>query len=126
LVELPVLEAFEGLLWLQAAVQVERCYGITEATTSRYRKRCLQLFGLAMERRHGEWELIGDTSLLLRERHVHQEARWRGYRPLRLEATYWSAPLLSSPALQGWLLGERTLWECDAPSSCWRSVLSMP
>jgi len=79
-----------------------------------------------MERRHGEWELIGDTSLLLRERHVHQEARWRGYRPLRLEATYWSAPLLSSPALQGWLLGERTLWECDAPSSWWRSVLSMP
>ncbi len=74
-----MLEAFEGLLWLQAAVQVERCYGITEATTSRYRKRCLQLFGLAMERRHGEWELIGDTSLLLRERHVHQEARWRGY-----------------------------------------------
>jgi len=109
LVELPVLEAFDGLLWLRAAVQVERCYGITEATTSRYRKRCLQLFELAMERRQGEWELIGDTSLLLRERHVHQEARWRGFRPLRLEATYWSAPLLSSPALQGWLLGESNI-----------------
>ncbi|MBM5813495.1 MAG: hypothetical protein FJ062_01835 [Cyanobacteria bacterium M_DeepCast_100m_m1_067] len=25
--------------------------------------------------------------LLLRERHVHQEARWRGCGPLRLEAT---------------------------------------
>jgi hypothetical protein len=28
----------------------------------------LQLFGLAMERLQGEWELIGNTSLLLRER----------------------------------------------------------
>lgn len=100
-----MLEAFDALLWLRAAEQVEQRYGTTEATTSRYRKRCLQLFGLEMERRQGEWELIGDTSLLLRERHVHQEARWRGYRPLRLEATYWSAPLLSRPGLNGWVLG---------------------
>ena len=105
MIELHVLEALDALLWLRSAEQVERRYGTTETTTSRYRKRCLQLFGLAMERRQGEWELIGDTSLLLRERHVHQEARWRGYRPLRLEATYWSAPLLSSPAPEGWLLG---------------------
>lgn len=105
LIELPVLEAFDALLWLRAAEQVERRYGTTEATTSRYRKRCLQLFGLEMERRQGEWELVGDTSLLLRERQVHQEARWRGYRPLRLEATYWSAPLLSTPDLNGWVLG---------------------
>lgn len=100
-----MLEAFDALFWLRAAEQVERRYGTSEATTSRYRKRCLKLFGLSMERRQGEWELIGDTSLLLRERHVHQEARWRGYRPLRLEATYWSAPLLSSPPLERWLLG---------------------
>lgn len=100
-----MLEAFDALLWLRAAEKVERRYGTTEATTSRYRKRCLKVFDLAMERRQGEWELIGDTSLLLRERQVHQEARWRGYRPLRLEATYWSAPLLSSPGLKGWVLG---------------------
>lgn len=100
-----MLEAFDALLWLRSAEQVARRYGTTEATTSRYRKRCLQLFGLEMQRRQGEWELIGDTSLLLRERHVHQEARWRGYRPLRLEATYWSEPLLTNPPLEGWLLG---------------------
>lgn len=67
---------------------MESRYGVSEATTSRYRKRCLQLFDLAMERRQGEWELIGDTSLLERERQVHQQARWRGHRPLRLETTY--------------------------------------
>lgn len=100
-----MLEAFDALLWLRAADQVQSRYGTSEATTSRYRKRCLELFGLAMERRQGEWELIGDTTLLLRERQVHQEARWRCYRPLRLEATYWSAPLLTAPPLPGWVLG---------------------
>jgi len=93
------------LFWLRSADQVELRYGISEATTSRYRKRCLQLFDLAMERRQGEWELLGDTTVLQLERRVHQEARWRGYRPLRLEGTYWSAPLLAAPPLPGWLLG---------------------
>lgn len=100
-----MLEAFDALLWLRSALAVESRCGVSEATTSRYRKRCLQLFDLAMERRQGEWELIGDTSLLERERQVHQQARWRGHRPLRLEATYWSAPLLEAPPLPGWLLG---------------------
>jgi hypothetical protein len=105
LIDLHVLEAFDALLWLRTAEEVERRYGTTPATISRYRKRCLALFELALERRQGEWELIGDSSILLRERQVHQLARWRGYRPLRLEATYWSAPLLSTPALAGWVLG---------------------
>jgi DNA-binding transcriptional LysR family regulator len=105
LIDLHVLEAFDALLWLRTAEEVERRYGTTQATISRYRKRCLALFELALERRQGEWELIGDSSILLRERQVHQLARWRGYRPLRLEATYWSAPLLSTPALAGWVLG---------------------
>jgi hypothetical protein len=104
-IDLHVLEAFDALLWLRTAEEVERRYGTSQATTSRYRQRCLALFELAMERRHGEWELIGDSTLLLRERQVHQLARWRCDRPLRLEATYWSAPLLSTPSLAGWVLG---------------------
>ena len=43
--------------------------------------------------------------MLLLERRVHQVARWMGYRPLRLEATYWSAPLLCTPSPDRWLLG---------------------
>jgi hypothetical protein len=105
LVELHVLQAFDALIWLRSAAAVECRYGISEATISRYRKRCLALFHLALERRQGEWELLGDTSILLLERAVHQEARWRGAAPLRLEATYWSAPLLQSPPLRDWLLG---------------------
>jgi hypothetical protein len=109
LVELHVLQALDALLWLRSAEQVERRYGTTEATVSRYRNRCLRLFDLAMERRQGEWELIGDTTVLQLEREVHQQARWRGYAPLRLEATYWSAPLLLQPPLPGWILGESNI-----------------
>ncbi len=100
-----MLQAFDALLWLRSADQVALRYGTSQPTVSRYRKRCLSLFNLAMERRQGEWELIGDTTVLLLERAVHQEARWRGHGPLRLEAAYWSAPLLSSPPLQEWVLG---------------------
>jgi len=43
--------------------------------------------------------------LLQRQRQVHQLARWQGLRPLRLEATYWSGPLLCTPAPPRWILG---------------------
>lgn len=105
MVELPVLQALDALIWLRSSEEVERRYGTSAATISRYRKRCLALFDLDLERRQGEWELLGDTTLLLLERAVHQEARWRGAAPLRLEATYWSAPLLQSPPLADWVLG---------------------
>ncbi len=100
-----MLEAFDALLWLRTADEVERRYGTTQATISRYRKRCLALFELALERRQVEWELIGGSSILLRERQVHQLARWRGLSPPAAEATYWPAPLLSTPAMPGWVLG---------------------
>jgi hypothetical protein len=105
MVELHVLEALDALMWLRSGDQVAERFGISPATTSRHRHRCLQVFGLSMERRHGEWQLIGPQELLLLERQVHQMARWKGRRPLRLEATYWSAPLLQSPPLEHWMLG---------------------
>lgn len=105
MIEPPVLEALDGLLWLRSAEQVALRFGSSEATISRYRNHCLKRCGLSIQRQQGEWELIGDTSLLLLERRVHQEARWRGHRPLRLEAPYWTAPLLQEPVLQGWILG---------------------
>jgi DNA-binding transcriptional LysR family regulator len=72
---------------------------------SRQSRKCLDLFGLHLLRTNGEWNVIGDASLLLLERRVHQAARWMGRRPLRLEATYWSGPLLCSPPPNHWILG---------------------
>lgn len=58
-----------------------------------------------MERQDGEWELIGDTTLIQMEREVHQLARRLGVRPLRLEATHWSAPTLGDSLPSRWILG---------------------
>jgi len=65
----------------------------------------LDVFGVELERVKGEWHVLGDPTMLLLERRVHQTARWMGYRPLRLEATYWSGPLLCTPAPDKWVLG---------------------
>ena len=63
------------------------------------------MFGIDLQRRDGEWCVVGDTRLLQKQRQVHQLARWQGLRPLRLEATYWSGPLLCTPAPPRWMLG---------------------
>ena len=63
------------------------------------------MFDVELQRVNGEWDIVGDQTMLLLERRVHQTARWMGYRPLRLEATYWSGPLLCTPSPDRWLLG---------------------
>ena len=62
---------------------------------SRNQRKCAQ----------AEWHVLGDPTLLNLERRVHQHARFQGQRPLRLEATYWSGPLLCTPTPPGWVLG---------------------
>ena len=105
MVDLDSLAALDGLQWLRTVTEVASRFNISPPTVSRHTKKCLNLFGLRLERINGEWITLGDRSILHMERHVHQTARWLGYRPLRLEATYWSGPLLCTPAPQGWMLG---------------------
>jgi hypothetical protein len=104
-VEQDVLAALDGLLWLRTGEAVAERLGISQPSVSRLARRCLRLFGIKGHKLDGEWDLIGDEPLLAAERRVHQIARWKGHRPLRLEATYWSGPLLCTPVPQGWTLG---------------------
>jgi DNA-binding transcriptional LysR family regulator len=104
-VELDSLAALDALQWLRTGDEVYRRFGYSESTVSRQCRKCLQLFGLSQQRIEGEWCTVGDAHLLQLERRVHQLARWLGRRPLRLEATYWSGPLLATPTPAGWLLG---------------------
>jgi DNA-binding transcriptional LysR family regulator len=105
LVDLDALAALDGLQWLRTGEEVCKRTGFSPASVSRQSRKCLDLFALELRRIDGEWSTIGDTSLLQHERRVHQTARWLGRRPLRLEATYWSGPLLCSPVPEGWMLG---------------------
>ncbi|MEY4431627.1 MAG: hypothetical protein RLZZ533_1563 [Cyanobacteriota bacterium] len=109
MIEQQVLEGLDGLQWLGSGEEASRVLGISQATVSRYSQRVLQLFGLRMERQQGEWQLIGDASFLQLERRVHQVARRMGHRPLRLEATYWSAPTLCADLPAQWRLGRSNI-----------------
>lgn len=105
MVDLDALTALDALQWLRTADEVAKRFGISASSVSRQSRKCLDLFDLQLLRMDGEWNVVGDPSLLQLERRVHQAARWMGRRPLRLEATYWSGPLLCSPPPNNWILG---------------------
>ena len=105
MVDLDALTALDALQWLRTGDEVSRRFAISAASVSRQSRKCLDLFGLDLQRVDGEWNTLGDSSILLLERRVHQTARWMGRLLLRLEATYWSGPLLCSPVPEGWILG---------------------
>ena len=105
MIDQEALAALDGLQWLRTGEEVEKRFGFNPSTVSRQSRRCLERFGLRLERQQGEWCLVGDARLLHMERRVHQTARWLGHRPLRLEATYWSGPLLCTPPPPRWSLG---------------------
>ena len=105
LVGLDILAALDGMQWLRTGDAVAKRLGFSQPTVARYCDKALRTFDLTLERRDGEWELVGDTSILQLERHVHQLARWQGLRPLRLEATYWSAATYCTTLPPNWILG---------------------
>lgn len=105
MVELDTLTALDALMWLRTGEDVFQRFGISPPTVSRLSRKCLDIFDIELQRIKGEWQISGDPSMLLLERRVHQTARWMGHRPLRLEATYWSGPLLCTPTPDRWVLG---------------------
>ena len=105
MVNLDALTALDALQWLRTCEEVSKRFGLSQATVSRQSRKCLDLFDLDFQRIEGEWNTVGDATILALERCVHQVARWQGRRPLRLEATYWSGPLLCTPVPDSWILG---------------------
>ena len=104
MVDLDALAALDALQWLRTGEEVAKRFGMSSPTVSRQSKKCLELFDVEFQRVNGEWDIVGDQTMLLLERRVHQNARWMGHRKLRLEATYWSGPLLCTPSPDRWLL----------------------
>lgn len=109
MVELEVLAALDGIQWLRTGEEVAKRFGFSQPTVSRYVAKALSIFELELERINGEWELVGDQTFLQMEREVHQLARRMGYGPLRLEATYWSAPTICRQLPEHWLLGQSNI-----------------
>ncbi|MCS5697745.1 LysR substrate-binding domain-containing protein [Cyanobium sp. FGCU-52] len=109
MVVLDVLQALDGLQWLGSGEEVAKRFGVSQSTVSRSCAKALRIFGLRTKRRNGEWDILGDPTYLQLERTVHQQARRLSHRPLRLEATYWSAPVIAPGLPASWMLGRSNI-----------------
>ena len=102
------LAALDLTVWLRSGEETARRLHRTQSAISRGMRRALDLFGLDLQLVEQDWQVQGPSErlrLLEMERHLHQHARWAGQAPLRIEATYWSGPLLLEPAPAGWMGG---------------------
>ena len=115
MVGVELLEALDGLIWLRTGHQVASRFNLNQSTVSRNSKKCVKEFCVSLVRRHAEWSIEGDSTLLNLERYVHQVSRWHDNKPLRLEAQHWSAPLLCSPIPSGWIAGNLNYLEYERP-----------
>ena len=115
MVGVELLEALDGLIWLRTGHQVASRFNINQSSVSRNSKKCAQEFLVSLFRRNSEWSIEGDSILLNLERYVHQVSRWRGNKPLRLEAQHWSAPVLCMPTPGGWIAGNFNYLEYERP-----------
>jgi len=87
-VEVELLEALDGLIWLRTGHKVASLFNLNQSTVSRNSRKCAQKFFVSLVRRHSEWSVDGDPTLLNLERRVHQVSRWRENKLLRLEAQH--------------------------------------
>jgi hypothetical protein len=59
LVDLDALTALDALQWLRTSEEVSKRFGLSQTTVSRQSRKCLDLFGLDLQRIEGEWNTVG-------------------------------------------------------------------
>lgn len=98
------LEALDLAQWLRSGAAAARCAHCDESSITRRIRASLKALRLELVR-NSEFELQGDHTLLGLQRLVHQQARFLGHRPLRLDATHFIRRQLCAPPVPGWVLG---------------------
>ena len=101
------LDFLDTQIWVRSGEECAKRYFTTQSNISRKNSATLSFLGLKLVRNAmGEWELIGDRSLLDPERKIHQYHRFRSAKDkLRLEATAWAGPTLATAAPENWMHG---------------------
>ena len=115
-----VMAALDALLWLRTGERAAGYLQCTQSTVSRNSRRCLEVFGLGIQKQAGEWCLIGDQTLIGLERGVHQLLRWRQGRGLRLDGQHWSRHWLAADLPECWAAGNYNYFEYQRPQELLR------
>ena len=114
-VTVELLATLDALLWLRTGERAAGYLQCTQSTVSRHSRRCLEVFGLRMEKRAGEWCLLGDPTLLNLQRGVHQFLRWQQGTGLRLDGQHWCRHLLEPGLPVPWVSGNGNYFEYERP-----------
>jgi len=105
MVSVDQLCCLDGLIWLQSGNAVGALTRQHQTTVSRNQKKCAKTLGVDVLKRDGRWQIEGDSQLLQLERSVHQTARLKSVRTLRLEASLSAETTLPEGAASEWVVG---------------------
>lgn len=108
MVSLDQLAALDLLLWLTGSARAARLERTNQSTIVRRSQAVEACFGVEIRREPSGWHLAGDRQLLQMERHLHQQARLLGHRPLRLHAPFWTQKTRLRRLPQGWCVNPAT------------------
>ena len=86
MVTLEQLDALDLVYWMRSGVSAARACYCDESSLSRRLGNVLKIFDLTLDRK--TFEICGDQTLLNLQRAVHQHARLKGARPVRIDATH--------------------------------------
>lgn len=114
-VSIESLDCFDFLIWLRSGAAAAERLDLTQPTVSRNVQTVSKLFNITAQKTDGEWEILGDTTLLNLERQVHQKYRWALNLPLRLEAQFYSGPLFCNQLPKGWRVGNFDFLQIHTP-----------
>lgn len=116
MVSLNHLEALDLLIWLGTTERAADLADSNQSTISRRSRSAIETFRLKMGRGRDGRRPFGDTSLLNLERQVHQQARFLGSRPLRLQVPYWSRSMALPGLPEGWCTNpDQSALVCENP-----------
>jgi hypothetical protein len=115
MVEIHTLACLDYLMWLRTGDEVAKRTGLNQSTISRNLHKCCEAFFLNVKKVNNEYVITGNIDLINLERNVHQHHRWKSYRPLRVDAMFWSGRAYFSTPIEDYVLGNHDFMHVAQP-----------
>ena len=110
-VSIEELACLDTLIWLRSGAVAAARLGVAQSTISRRVNHVAGLLNLRFFKPNGEWETLGDQTILNLERLVHQRYRWIHGRDLRIGPNTTQGHCFAIPSLMDGLLAILISWK---------------